>query len=273
MCGTARCSWSSAQNPEQADENERQIMRPPLGACSRCHVAAVASAVFLHLGALVLAAGFALRPGRPRLVLRCIATPPVGTIFVNLIRMTVIPLVASMLVASVGSMASSGALGRAGVRAAVDRDRTARGDRRGDRRSSRRRCWRGCRSIRPRRWRCAGRRPPRRPSRRRAAPASRSGSSISCRRTCSRPAADGAMLPVIVFAVLFGARAVARRRGAARRRAARDAGHRRRDAAARGGDSRARADRRVRARRAARVEARACRRPARSSPTSCSSCR
>ena len=44
---------------------------------------------------------------------------PVGTIFINLIRMTVIPLVASMLIASVGSLASSGALGRAGLRAAV----------------------------------------------------------------------------------------------------------------------------------------------------------
>lgn len=43
---------------------------------------------------------------------------PIGTIFINLIRMTVIPLVASMLVASVGSMAASGALGRAGIRAA-----------------------------------------------------------------------------------------------------------------------------------------------------------
>ena len=42
---------------------------------------------------------------------------PVGTIFINLIRMTVVPLVASMLVASVGSLASSGALGRAGARA------------------------------------------------------------------------------------------------------------------------------------------------------------
>jgi Na+/H+-dicarboxylate symporter len=44
---------------------------------------------------------------------------PVGTIFVNLIRMTVIPLVVSMLVASVGSMAASGSLGRAGGRAAL----------------------------------------------------------------------------------------------------------------------------------------------------------
>lgn len=42
---------------------------------------------------------------------------PVGTIFVNLIRMTVIPLVTSMLVASIGSIAATGALQRAGVRA------------------------------------------------------------------------------------------------------------------------------------------------------------
>src|SRR5438067_1932653 len=42
----------------------------------------------------------------------------VGTIFVNLIRMTVVPLVVSMVIASVGSMASSGALGRTGVRGA-----------------------------------------------------------------------------------------------------------------------------------------------------------
>jgi len=45
---------------------------------------------------------------------------PVGTIFVNLIRMTVIPLVASMLIASAGRLGTagaSGALGRAGARA------------------------------------------------------------------------------------------------------------------------------------------------------------
>ncbi len=42
---------------------------------------------------------------------------PVGTIFVNLIRMTVVPLVVSLLVASVGAMGSSRALGRAGLRA------------------------------------------------------------------------------------------------------------------------------------------------------------
>lgn len=42
---------------------------------------------------------------------------PVGIIFVNLIRMTVIPLVAAMLIASVGSMTVSGRLGRTGMRA------------------------------------------------------------------------------------------------------------------------------------------------------------
>jgi proton glutamate symport protein len=42
---------------------------------------------------------------------------PVGTIFVNLIRMTVIPLVVSMLIASVGATTAPGRLGRTGVRA------------------------------------------------------------------------------------------------------------------------------------------------------------
>jgi len=44
---------------------------------------------------------------------------PVGTLFVNLIRMTVLPLVVSMLIASVGSTAASGALGRIAARAAI----------------------------------------------------------------------------------------------------------------------------------------------------------
>jgi Na+/H+-dicarboxylate symporter len=44
---------------------------------------------------------------------------PVGTLFVNLIRMTVIPLVTSMLIASIGTTAASGTLGRVGVRAAI----------------------------------------------------------------------------------------------------------------------------------------------------------
>ena len=41
----------------------------------------------------------------------------VGTVFVNLIRMTVIPLVVSMLVGSIGGLTESGGLGRTGVRA------------------------------------------------------------------------------------------------------------------------------------------------------------
>jgi proton glutamate symport protein len=44
---------------------------------------------------------------------------PIGTIFVNLIRMTVIPLVVSMLIAGVGGMTASGGLGRTGIRAAA----------------------------------------------------------------------------------------------------------------------------------------------------------
>ena len=44
---------------------------------------------------------------------------PVGTIFVNLIRMTVLPLVVSMLISSVGSIASRRALGPAGWRATI----------------------------------------------------------------------------------------------------------------------------------------------------------
>jgi Na+/H+-dicarboxylate symporter len=42
---------------------------------------------------------------------------PIGTLFINLIRVTVVPLVVSMLVASIGAMASSRALGRTGGRA------------------------------------------------------------------------------------------------------------------------------------------------------------
>jgi Na+/H+-dicarboxylate symporter len=47
------------------------------------------------------------------------AAGTVGTLFINLIRMTVIPLVVSMLVSSVGSAAASRALARVGWRAAA----------------------------------------------------------------------------------------------------------------------------------------------------------
>jgi len=71
-----------------------------------------------------LVAGFALGltlagSSSPAVATLLAVVAPVGTIFINLIRMTVIPLVASMLVASVGSLASSGALGLAGARAAI----------------------------------------------------------------------------------------------------------------------------------------------------------
>ena len=73
---------------------------------------------------LGLVAGFALGlmlagSSSPGVAALLAVMAPVGTIFINLIRMTVMPLVAAMLIASVGSLASSGALGRAGARAAV----------------------------------------------------------------------------------------------------------------------------------------------------------
>jgi len=70
---------------------------------------------------LGLAAGFLLGlvlagSSSPAASMTIAILAPVGTIFVNLIRMTVIPLVMSMLIASVGGMTVSG-LGRTGVRA------------------------------------------------------------------------------------------------------------------------------------------------------------
>src|SRR5580765_1717765 len=70
---------------------------------------------------LGLAAGFLLGlvlsgSSSPAAAMTIAILGPVGTIFVNLIRMTVIPLVMSMLIASVGGMTVSG-LGRTGVRA------------------------------------------------------------------------------------------------------------------------------------------------------------
>lgn len=62
--------------------------------------------------------GFALR-GRssPAADMAIGLLTPLGTLFVNLIRMTVVPLVVSMVVASVGAMTSSGGAGGIGVRA------------------------------------------------------------------------------------------------------------------------------------------------------------
>ena len=64
--------------------------------------------------------GFAVASGRvPGGAAIVAILAPIGIIFLNLIRMTVVPLVASMLVASVGSLAASGALARVGARAAA----------------------------------------------------------------------------------------------------------------------------------------------------------
>ena len=60
-------------------------------------------------------AGFALGLVAPASIAGVLA--PIGTLFINLIRVTVFPLVVSMLVASIGAIASSRALGRAGGRA------------------------------------------------------------------------------------------------------------------------------------------------------------
>jgi Na+/H+-dicarboxylate symporter len=70
------------------------------------------------VGGFLLGLGLALAgSSSPAATLTIGILTPVGTIFVNLIRMTVIPLVVSMLVASVGAMTASGGLGRTGVRA------------------------------------------------------------------------------------------------------------------------------------------------------------
>ena len=62
-----------------------------------------------------LVAGFLVGLVAPAPVAAVLA--PIGTLFVNLIRVTVFPLVVSMLVASIGAIASTKALGRAGARA------------------------------------------------------------------------------------------------------------------------------------------------------------
>ena len=66
----------------------------------------------------VLGLAFAQAPAGAAIVPQILSVcATVGAIFINLIRMTVIPLVASMLVASLGGAAASGALARAGIRA------------------------------------------------------------------------------------------------------------------------------------------------------------
>jgi Na+/H+-dicarboxylate symporter len=68
-----------------------------------------------------LVAGFLLGIASPSLVTGALAAVlvPVGALFINLIRVTVLPLVVSLLIASIGALASSRALGRVGSRAIV----------------------------------------------------------------------------------------------------------------------------------------------------------
>ena len=71
-----------------------------------------------------LGAGFLLglalaASGSPAAAATAAVLAPVGTIFINLIRMTVIPLVMSILISNIGSMTATAGLGRAGIRALV----------------------------------------------------------------------------------------------------------------------------------------------------------
>ncbi len=73
---------------------------------------------------LGLVLGFALGlmlagNGSPAAVGLLAVLSPLGTVFINLIRMTAIPLVTSLLVASIGSASASAGLGRTGIRALV----------------------------------------------------------------------------------------------------------------------------------------------------------
>jgi Na+/H+-dicarboxylate symporter len=73
----------------------------------------VALAAAIALGLLVAASG------NPTLVRAADAVAPVGTVWVNAIRMTVIPLVVSLLVTGIASTADVGAVGRLGKRIIV----------------------------------------------------------------------------------------------------------------------------------------------------------
>ena len=79
----------------------------------------------MAFGGLVgLLAGFLLGLGLAAVPTQATATivslfAAAGSIFIDLIRMTVLPLVTSLLVTSLGSAAGSSGLGRAGARAIV----------------------------------------------------------------------------------------------------------------------------------------------------------
>lgn len=84
---------------------ERAATRPPVALATRTLIGLVAG----FLAGLALAGNTSAAAS----VVTGICLP-VGAVFVNLVRMTVVPLIASLLVASVGSAASRG-LGRTGV--------------------------------------------------------------------------------------------------------------------------------------------------------------
>lgn len=75
---------------------------------------------WVMLGLLAGAAlGLAARSGAPVLVWLVETVEPIGIVFVNAIRMTVVPLVVSMLIAAIGSMSDRSALARLAGRSLV----------------------------------------------------------------------------------------------------------------------------------------------------------
>src|SRR6266478_684330 len=70
------------------------------------------------LAALVIGSAIALS-GNPRLLEAAAALVPVGTLWINAIRMTVIPLVVSLLITGVASAADLRSIGRIGGRTLI----------------------------------------------------------------------------------------------------------------------------------------------------------
>lgn len=73
--------------------------------------------VLLALAAGLAAGGFVAASGNPVLTRIAVGIEPIGTIWVNAIRMTVVPLVVSLLIVGVASSSDPRRLGRVGVRA------------------------------------------------------------------------------------------------------------------------------------------------------------
>ena len=198
---------------------------------------------------------------------------PFGTLFVNAIRMTVMPLVVSSLIVGIASRATARC-----SRASADADSSCsscclRSPACSSARSSRRRFSRAFSSIRPRSRRCARASPSATASRRaRSAIQGPAAWLVSLVPSNAISAAvDGAMLPLIVFALALGlalGRVDDSRAQRSRDVLSRD---RRSDARARALAARRRADRRVRAGGAARRALGLA--PSARSPCMSSSCR